>query len=94
MPAAASRIPITRIQTGLRLEKRMVKVLKAVAEYYDMSMSALVEEIVLHAFEGPGAFAFGKPAVKRIREFRRLYGMDYGVHDSPRFAEKPAPTRR
>ncbi len=89
MAAGSTPIRIERIQTGLRLEKRMVKVLKAVAEYYDMSMSGLVEEIVLHAFEGPGAFAFGKPAVKRIREFRRLYGMDYGVHDSRRFREKP-----
>lgn len=81
-------IEVERVQTGVRMEKRMVKVLKAVAEYYDMTLGQLLEDIVLHAFEGPGANAFMGEAVKRIAEFKKLYGMDYDVHASYRFREK------
>ena len=42
---------VERVQTGVRMEKRMVKVLKALAEYLDISLGDLLEGIVLHAFE-------------------------------------------
>ena len=31
------RIDVERVQTGMRLEKRLLKVLKAMAEYHDMA---------------------------------------------------------
>ena len=46
------RIPVERVQTGVRMEKRLVKVLKALAEYHDVTLGDLLEGIVLHAFEG------------------------------------------
>ena len=49
-------ITIDRVQTGVRMEKRLVKVLKALAEYHDMSLGDLLEGIVLHAFEGKSPF--------------------------------------
>ena len=45
-------VVVERVQTGVRMEKRMLKVLKAVAEQKDMTLGDLLEGIVLHAFEG------------------------------------------
>ncbi len=82
------RISVERVQTGLRIEKRMLKVLKAVAEYADQSLGELIEEIVLHAFEG--ASAFGPETQQRIAKLKEVYGMDYDVHASYRFVDKTA----
>lgn len=81
-------IEIERVQLGVRLEKRMVKVLKAVAEYFDVTLTDLLESIVLHSFEGGGANAFMDDVIPKINEFKKIYGMDYGVHDNFRFSEK------
>jgi hypothetical protein len=81
-------LEIERVQVGVRLEKRMVKVLKAVAEYFDVTLTDLLESIVLHSFEGGGANAFTDDVIPKINEFKKIYGMDYGVHDNFRFSEK------
>lgn len=81
-------LAISRVQTGVRIEKRMLKVLKALAEYNDQSLGELLEEIVLHAFEGEGVYAFGPQAVQRIKELKKIYGMDYDVHACYGFIEK------
>jgi hypothetical protein len=79
------KIPIERIQTGVRMEKRMVKVLKALAEYHDISLGDLLEGIVLHAFENKTPF--GAESLRRIAQLKEVYGMDYGVEASHRFVE-------
>ena len=56
---SAAWIEVERVQTGVRLEKRMLKVLKAVAELKDMSLGDLLEGVVLHAFEGKTPFSAG-----------------------------------
>jgi hypothetical protein len=81
-------IEIERVQVGVRLEKKMVKVLKAVAEYFDVTLTDLLESIVLHSFEGGGANAFTDDVIPKINEFKKIYGMDYGVHDNFRFSER------
>jgi predicted DNA-binding ribbon-helix-helix protein len=48
---------IERVQTGVRLEKRTLKVLKGLAEYLDLSLGDLLEGMVLHAFEGKSPFS-------------------------------------
>ena len=59
---------------------------KALAESADMNLGEMLEDIVLHAFEG--VFTFGQPAaLEAIRDFERLYGMNYDVHDGYRFAK-------
>ena len=74
-PAVAPpRVVVERVQTGFRMEKRLLKVLKAVAEYHDMALGDLVEGIVLHAFDGRSAF--GRESMHRIAEFKRLYGLE------------------
>lgn len=77
---------IERVQTGVRMEKSMVKVLKALAEYWDMSFGQLLEDIVLHAFAR--AHAFSEESVKLIETLKEVYGMNYDVHASYRFIEK------
>jgi hypothetical protein len=79
------KVTVERVQTGLRIEKRMLKVLKALAEYHDMSLGDLVEGIVLHAFEGKAAF--GDESVARIEDLKRIYGMTLGAMDAHRLQE-------
>ena len=79
---------IERVQLGVRLEKRMVKVLKAMAEYGDMTLGELLESIILHSFEGGEAQAFGPEYIEVIKGFKKLYGMDYETHASERFADR------
>ncbi len=45
-----SQFLVERVQTGVRMEKRLLKVLKGFAEYHDLSLGDLLEGIVLHAF--------------------------------------------
>ena len=53
----ASEFIVERVQTGVRMEKRLLKVLKAFAEFHDMSLGDLLEGIVLHAFDGKTSFS-------------------------------------
>jgi hypothetical protein len=81
-----SPIEVERIQTGVRIEKRLLKVLKAIAELKDMSLGDLLEGIVLHAFEGKCAFS--APTLKDIDQFRSLYGMTLRASDSHQLQER------
>jgi hypothetical protein len=76
---------VERVQTGVRLEKRLVKVLKGTAEYLDLSLGDLLEGIVLHAFEGKAPF---EPAtLHKIEQLKEIYGLDLGAADSHRLTE-------
>ena len=79
--------PIVRVQTGVRMEKRMVKVLKGLAEYHDLSLGELLEGIVLHAFADRTPFS--ADTLQRIDQLKRVYGMDYDVTMSHRLTEEP-----
>lgn len=79
-------VEVERIQTGVRIEKRLLKVLKAVAELKDMSLGDLLEGIVLHAFEGKCAFS--TQTLKDIEQFRKLYGMTLRASDSHHLKER------
>lgn len=86
--AKNEQIPVERVQLGVRMERSMVKVLKAMAEYGDMSLGELLEDLVLHSFEGGSAQTFGPDDLKVVSEFKRVYGMTYDVHSNYRFVEK------
>lgn len=83
---SGSRIVVERVQTGVRMEKRMVKVLKALAEYLDMSLGDLLEGIVLHAFASETPF--DDEMRQRIEQLKVVYGMDYGVEASHKLVEE------
>ena len=87
----AEKATVERVQTGLRIEKQMLKVLKALAEYHDMSLGDLVEGIVLHAFEGKSAF--GEESLARIGDLKRIYGMKLAVQDAHRLQDAKASKR-
>ena len=78
--------PVERVQTGVRLEKRLLKVLKGLAEIKDMSLGDLLEGIVLHAFDGK--CPFGRDTLGRIAELKKVYGLDLGAAASHRLKEK------
>ena len=71
---------VERVQTGVRLEKRLVKVLKGTAEYLDLSLGDLLEGIVLHAFEGKSPFEGA--TLEKIEQLRGVYGLDLTAADS------------
>ena len=79
-------IAVERVQTGIRLEKRLLKVLKALAEYRDLTLGDLVEGIVLHSFEGKAPFE--KTTLKHIEDLKRIYGLTLSAGDSHRLKEK------
>ena len=82
----AQRIKIKRIQTGMRMEKRLVKVLKALAEYLDMTLGDLIEGIVLHAFDGKSPFP--EKTLKKIKEIKKIYELDLESSHSHKLTEE------
>jgi hypothetical protein len=76
---------IERVQTGVRIEKRLLKVLKALAEYHDLTLGDLLEGIVLHAFDGKAAFQ--RPSRRRIQELKKFYGLNLDYRASHRLIE-------
>ena len=84
--AQKQSIEVDRVQTGVRIEKPLLKVLKAVAELKDMSLGDLLEGIVLHAFEGKTPFS--AQTLKDINQFRSLYGMTLRASDSHHLKER------
>ncbi len=87
MNPEGDKLVVERVQTGVRLEKRLLKVLKALAELYDLSLGDLLEGIVLHAFEGQSPFS--AETLRRIAELKRIYGLDLDATASHRLVEAP-----
>ncbi len=76
---------IERVQTGLRLEKRLLKVLKGLAEYHDMTLGDLLEGIVLHVFEGKTPFK--EESLERIKDLKKIYKLDLTSDDAHKLTE-------
>jgi hypothetical protein len=76
---------VERVQTGVRIEKRLLKVLKALAELKDLSLGDLLEGICLHALDGKPPFE--KETLKQIKELKRIYGLSLGAADSHQLKE-------
>ena len=85
-PHDKPKIKVQRTQTGVRIEKRMLKVLKGLAEYFDITLGDLLEAIVLHAFEGKSPF--NEMSIAKIEALKQIYGMDYDASASHRFIEE------
>jgi hypothetical protein len=77
---------IQRIQTGMRIEKRILKVLKALAEYLDMTLGDLIEGIVLHVFEGK--LPFDEKTLKKIGKIKKIYDLDLDSSHSHKLTEQ------
>lgn len=87
-----SRFEVERVQTGVRIEKRILKVLKAFAEYHDMTLGDVLEGIVLQAFDGKAPFS--PASLERIRELKKFYELDLDSTASHRLREIKAKSPR
>jgi hypothetical protein len=79
------KLEVERVQTGVRMEKRILKVLKAFAEFHDMTLGDVLEGIVLHAFDGKTPFS--PASLERIRELKKFYELDLDSGASHRLKE-------
>ena len=77
---------ITRTQTGVRLESRLLKVLKGLATELDMSLGDLLEGIVLHAFEGKAPFSAA--TLRKVKALKAVYGLDLTAKHAHRLREE------
>ena len=82
----SKKIRVERVQTGVRIEKRMLKVLKALAEYLDLSLGDLLEGIVLHAIEGKPS-PLNEGVLQRVQILKQVYDMDYDSSAAHHFEE-------
>jgi predicted DNA-binding ribbon-helix-helix protein len=97
---APNSLTVQRVQTGVRMERSILRVLRALAAWHDISLGDLLEGIVLHAFEGKPAF--GREGLARIAELKRIYELRFDASHSHRLVEHGAvagegtrePTRR
>ena len=76
---------VSRTQTGVRIEASLLKVLKGLAEYAELSLGDLIEGIVLHAFEGKAPFS--AETCKVIEQLKSVYGCDLCAADSHMLTE-------
>lgn len=84
-------VTIQRTQTGVRIETRLLKVLKGLAEFHDLSVGDLLEGILLHVFEGKTPF--GERSLKKIGELRKVYELDLDSTHSHKLVEE-APAKK
>ena len=87
-------VGVERVLLGVRMERRMVKVLKGLAEFEGITLGQLLEKIVLHSFEPLegqegewSASPHSKRALEAIADLRRIYGMDFDTHATRGFKE-------
>ena len=81
-----TRLEVERIQTGVRMERRVLKVLKALAEYKNMTLGDLLEGMVLHAFEGKTPFT--AQTLRKISELKNIYELDLDTRSSHRLRDR------
>lgn len=93
MTSRTNDVAVERVQLGVRMEKRMVKVLKGLAEFEGITLGQLLEKIVLHSFaQVPGqegemsASPHSRRALSAIADLKRIYGMEYDMHAYRQFA--------
>lgn len=76
---------IERVQTGVRIERRTLKVLKGLAEYLDLSLGDLLEGVVLHAFEGKAPFSGA--TLEQIAKLKSVYALELTAADAHKLVE-------
>ncbi len=82
----AGRRPVTRVQTGVRLERRILGVLKALADLHDITLGDLLEGLALHAFDGK--LPFGAASLEKIRALRVAFDLELRAEDSHLLVER------
>lgn len=88
MPSSPVTV-VERVQTGVRIEKRLLKVLKGLAEVHDLSLSDLLEGVLLHSLEGKCPFS--EETLRQAQELKKIYGLTVTAADSHRLVEGSGP---
>jgi hypothetical protein len=86
MTSPSKQLEIERVQTGVRMERRILKVLKALAEYKNITLGDLLEGIVLHAFDGK--VPFDAETLRKVAELKGVYELELDAQASHRLKEK------
>ncbi len=76
---------IERVQTGVRMERRILKILKALAQDLDLTLGDLLEGIVLHSFDGK--LPFSRVTLDKIEQLKQVYGLDLESSEAHRLRE-------
>jgi hypothetical protein len=76
---------VERVQIGARMEKTLVKTLKALAEYLDLSLGDLLEGMALHALEGKAPFS--PRTLGHVKKLKAIYGLELTARDSHKLVE-------
>lgn len=76
---------VDRVQTGFRIERRILQVLKGLAAYHEISLGDLLEGVLLHTFEGKAPFS--ESSLEAIRGLKEVYGLDLTAADSHSLVE-------
>jgi catechol 2,3-dioxygenase-like lactoylglutathione lyase family enzyme len=87
---AGEPIPIERVDVPVRLEKRLAALLHDLAAHKRMTVSSLLEEILLHTNEPLGdgvASPHTQAQLRHIQQLKQKHGIDYDSHASYRWAE-------
>lgn len=85
MSKTRAKIEVERVQTGLRIESKILKVLKGMAEYKDLGTNEMLELILMHAFENRPCFS--ADGFQAVKDLKKIYGLSYDVHDYQAFLE-------
>jgi hypothetical protein len=85
--ALVQKIGVERIQTGARMGRHILKMLKALAEYKNMMLGNLLEGIVLHAFDAKAPFT--AETLRKIAELKGNYELDLEARASHCLKDKP-----
>ena len=88
---AAATKRVERVQIGARMEKSLVKVLRGLADYLDLSLGDLLEGITLHALEGKAPFS--EETLGHIKRFKTVHGLKIAAKDSHKLVEVPREKR-
>lgn len=80
-----TRTPVERVQTGVRIEKRLLMVLRALADAKELSLGDLIEGIVLHAFAGKAPFQ--RSTLDQITKLKEVFGLRLTAADSHMLTE-------
>jgi hypothetical protein len=82
---ATRQVPSERVQTGIRMRRPLLKAIKALAEYYDLSGEELVEHVLLASLLGVPLDA---AAQARAAELMRFYGVEVDRETLPVLAPR------
>ena len=72
---------LERVQTGVRIEKRLLKVLKGLAEYHDVPLCELMELLFLKALESDCSHISGSGCKEQIEKLKEIYNLDLDLED-------------